>query len=100
MNALVSLFVTRPVNISIVALAFSLGYLVLRFSGLGASRRPHAVLVAAIAWWLYAAWEWLVMLRTPEADIRVDLLLIWPVFAIASAWALVGALWPRRSGRS
>jgi hypothetical protein len=46
----------------------------------------------AVAWALYAAWEWLVKVRTPEANIRVDLLLIWPVLLIASLVALVKAL--------
>jgi hypothetical protein len=38
---------------------------------------------------MYAAWEWLVLIKSPEADIRVDLLLIWPVQAILTVWALV-----------
>jgi len=33
-------------------------------------------------------WEWLVLVATPEANIRFDLLLIWPVLAIVSIWAL------------
>ena len=41
---------------------------------------------------LYATWEWLVQVRTPEANIRVDLLVIWPVLAIRSAWALFRSL--------
>jgi hypothetical protein len=28
------------------------------------------------------------MTMTPEANIRVDLLIIWPILAILSAWAL------------
>jgi hypothetical protein len=36
-------------------------------------------------------WEWLLLRKTPEADIRVDLLLIWLVIAIATAWAVVRA---------
>ena len=50
------------------------------------------LLVAAGAWLAYAAWEWLVQARTPEANIRVDLLLIWPVLAILSMWAVFRAL--------
>jgi hypothetical protein len=30
-------------------------------------------------WGVYAAWEWLVLVKTAEANIRVDILLIWPV---------------------
>jgi len=49
-------------------------------------------LASAATWLLYALWEWLVNVRTPEANIRVDLLLIWPVLAALSAWALFRAL--------
>ena len=48
--------------------------------------------MAAGAWALYAAWEWLVQVRTPEANIRVDLLVIWPALALLSAWGLFRAL--------
>ena len=40
----------------------------------------------------FACWEWLVITRTPEADIRVDLLLIWPIGLIVITWALVRLL--------
>ena len=50
------------------------------------------LLLAAGGWLLYAAWEWLVLTKTPEANIRVDLLVIWPVLAILSLWALFRAL--------
>jgi hypothetical protein len=68
------------------------GYLALRFTALGASRRPRPLLAAAVAWALYALWERTVQVRTPEANIRVDLLLIWPVFAVLSAWDLFRSL--------
>ncbi|MEZ5285379.1 MAG: hypothetical protein R2712_11355 [Vicinamibacterales bacterium] len=50
------------------------------------------LLWAACAWLLYAAWEWLIQVRTPEANIRVDLLVIWPVLAILTFWAVMRAL--------
>jgi hypothetical protein len=75
-----------------VALVFLAGHLLLRLTALGAGRHPRPLLFVAVAWALYAAWEWLVKVRTPEANIRVDLLLIWPVLLIASLVALVKAL--------
>jgi hypothetical protein len=75
-----------------VALVFLAGHLLLRLTALGAGRHPRPLLSVALAWALYAAWEWLVKVRTPEANIRVDLLLIWPVLLIASLVALVKAL--------
>jgi hypothetical protein len=92
MKLLASLFVGKPLNILLVAALFFAGYLVLRQSSVAAGRRPHALLAAVVAWAVYAAWEWAVQIRTPEANIRVDLLLIWPVLAIVSAWSLVRAL--------
>jgi len=91
MEPLASLFVGKPLNILALAVLFLAGYLALRFTALGISRHPRSLLIATIAWGLYAAWEWLVQIRTPEANIRVDLLVIWPVLAILSAWMLFRA---------
>ena len=92
MEFLASLFVGKPLPILGVGLVFLAGHLVLRLTALGAGRHPRPLLWAFAAWALYAAWEWLVRVRTPEANIRVDLLLIWPVLAIVSLVALVKAL--------
>jgi len=74
-----------------MAIVFLFGCLLLRFTALGTGGHPRSLLIAAAAWGLYAAWEWLVQFRTPEADIRVDLLVIWPVLAIISMWAVFRA---------
>lgn len=92
METLSALFVGRPLNILAVALAFLAGHLLLRLTSLGVSRHPRPLLFAAAAWALYAAWEWLVKARTPEANIRVDLVLIWPALLIVSIVAAVRAL--------
>jgi len=91
MELLVSLFVGKPLNILALAVLFLAGYLTLRFTTFGTNRYPRALLIASTAWGLYAAWEWLVQIKTPEANIRVDLMVIWPVLAILSAWALFRA---------
>ena len=88
MELLASLFVGKPLNILVVAVVFFAGYLMLRFKALGIIRHRRWLLVASTAWGIYAAWEWLVQIKTPEANIRVDLLVIWPVLAILSIWAL------------
>ena len=92
MEALASLFVGKPLSILGVAAVFLAGHLFLRLSALGAGRHPRPLLVAAAAWGIYAAWEWLVRVRSPEANIRVDLLLVWPVLMIFSIVAVVKAL--------
>ena len=92
MEFLASLFVGKPLNILVVSAFFFAVYFALRFTILGGGRLPRPLLAVAIAWALYAAWEWLVQVRTPEANIRVDLIVMWPVLAILSAWALFRAL--------
>jgi hypothetical protein len=85
---LAALLVGRPFRIAAVAACLIAGYGLVRASRYGPSRKPGPLLVAAAAWLVYAGWEWLVVARTPEANIRVDLLVIWPVLAVLSAWAL------------
>jgi hypothetical protein len=40
----------------------------------------------------YAAWEWLLLRQSPEADIRFDLLVIWLVISGSTVWAFVRAV--------
>jgi hypothetical protein len=89
---LASPFVGKPLNILAVGLVFLAGNLLLRYTALGAGRHPRPLLWAAAAWAVCAAWEWLVKVRTPEANIRVDLLILWPVMLVVSIVALVKAL--------
>ena len=88
MQLLAAGFVGKPLVIALVALAFFAAWLTLRTSR---SKPDSTPLLIAAAWALYAAWEWLVLVRTPHADIRVDLLLIWPVVGLLSLWALFRA---------
>jgi hypothetical protein len=92
MQSIASLFVQKPLNILAIAAVFALGYLLLRFTPAGENKQASALLVPAVAWALYAAWEWLIVWRTPEANIRVDLLLIWPVLLVLSVWFSIRAL--------
>lgn len=88
MDLLVSLFVVKPPAILTVAGGFLADYLALRFLWPGVAHHPCALLFGAIAWGIFAGWEWLVLLRTPEASIRVDLLVIGPVLLLPSSWSL------------
>lgn len=90
MDLLAALLVGQPLHILVVALVFLIAYGALRIAGPAGRRRPtRPLLIAAVGWMASAAWEWLVLVRTPEADIRVDLLLIWPMLAVLSAWGLL-----------
>ena len=91
MEMLSSLFVSRPLNIMAVACLFLVGHFLLRFTGIGLKRHPRALLVVAAVWASYAVWEWLVAAFTPEANIRADLLLIWPIVLITSIWFVIRA---------
>lgn len=88
-KALASLFVGRPLTILSVAGLLAAVAAVLALIPVREGWRPWFLLVAAGGWALYAAWEWLVTARTPDADIRVDLLVIWPALAILTVWAAV-----------
>ena len=89
MDRFVSLFIGNPKHILTVAFVFLAAYLLLRFTQTGKTRHPGSLLIASSAWGVYAAWEWLVHTKTPEANIRVDLLVIFPVLLIISAWGLI-----------
>ena len=92
MQFLASLLVGKPLHILGVAALFLIGHFVAQVSGTGSGRHPRALLVVVGAWLLYAAWEWLVLVRTPEANIRVDLILLWPVLLVVSIWFTIRAL--------
>jgi uncharacterized membrane protein YjjP (DUF1212 family) len=92
MELLASLLVGKPENILIVSIAFLVAYLIPRFTAPAKQRRFRPFVVASVAWGIYAAWERLVQATTPEANIRVDLLVIWPIVAILSAWTLYRVL--------
>lgn len=89
METLSRFFVQQPLHILAVALV----HLVLWAAVLGgrfpAVRHPHVLLVPALVWLAYAAWEWLVLVKTPEANIRVDLMVIWPLLVILTIYAVV-----------
>lgn len=52
------------------------------FAALWLATRAHGALLAALVWLLYAPYEYLMYARilcSGECNIRVDLLLLWPV---------------------
>ena len=89
MEFLASLFVNQPLHVLLVACVYLVVWIALRLAGVPAGRRPSALLVPAVFCFLYAGWEWLVTTRTPEANIRMDLLIIWPALFILTVWAVV-----------
>ena len=91
MEALSRFFVQQPLHILAVAVVHFVFWALLRFGRIPALRHADAILVPAFAWLAYAAWEWLVLIKTPEANIRVDLMVIWPLLVIVTIWAWIRA---------
>lgn len=89
MDTLSRFFVQQPLHILSVALVHFVLWAALRFGKIPVVRHPNALLLPALAWIAYAAWEWLVLVKTPEANIRVDLLIIWPLLVILTIWAML-----------
>ena len=84
--------VGKPLNILVVSAVIMIIYLIIRINRPENIRLHRSFLVLTIAWCLYAAWEWLVLFHTPEANIRVDLLIIWPILAFLSILAFIQVL--------
>jgi hypothetical protein len=59
--------------------------------GLWALSRSRVVLVTAFLWVAYLAWE-LFVTEGPDANIRLDLLLIYPALLVMSVWAVIAGV--------
>jgi hypothetical protein len=79
-------FVQHPARILALGSIFVFAWVVLRFGSPGVRANP--LLWPAAYCLVFAGWEWLVMTRTPEANIRVDLLLVWPLLLVLTVWSL------------
>ena len=97
MSEPLNLFVHEPLSILALAMLYLVVWGALRSSHLG--RRANPLLLPCIFCLAFAVWEWLVSTRTPEANIRVDLLLIWPALLVMTAWALIRIVRKREPGR-
>ena len=87
--------VGNPVLILLIGVPFFAAYVLVGKRG-SERLRAKALLIPAIAWTLWAVWEFFVTRFSPEANIRVDLLLIVPIVLILSVVGIVGVFWPKR----
>lgn len=85
MGTTLSWLIGRPLVILLVAAAWALAALEL-------PRGRRALTANSMAWFTFACWEALVEALTPEANIRVDLLLIAPLLSGLGVWGLVTIL--------
>lgn len=91
MEMLFSLYPQSPLGNFIIAAIFFAGYWLLRASP---SVYGRGLWLPAIAWLVAALWELVITLFSPEANIRVDLLVIIPLLLLLSLWGIVRAfLW-------
>jgi len=89
MNRFLGYFVHQPLRIIALAALYFAAWAMLHYVFPRGRLRGTRFLVPGFFPLGFAAWEWTVMTRTPEADIRVDLLVIWLVLAILTLWALI-----------
>lgn len=94
MDTLLSFYPHNPALILLISGIFFVGYLLLR-NAKGVN--PRGLLLPATAWLVAALWEELIVIFSPEANIRVDLLLILPLLLILSLWGIVRTFWWRRA---
>jgi hypothetical protein len=93
-----TIFVEHPERSALIAGIFFVLWLLLRNRGAsGNPWRDRGLLISATAWSLYAIYEFVVNWVTPEADMRIDMLVIVPILLVATIVGIVLAVpWPRR----
>lgn len=89
MNTIVGPFIQNPAGIFLVSGLFFAAYMLTKGKSMIAN--PKGLLWPATAWAIWAIWEFLIVWFSPEANIRVDLLLIVPIIAISILWGLYSA---------
>lgn len=88
-EGLAALLVQQPGNILVVASCHFALWLLCHLTVMRDAPRANVLWIPGVLWLAYAAWEWLVLVKSPEANIRVDLLLIWPLIALVTLWAMI-----------
>jgi hypothetical protein len=83
--------VQQPAHILLVAAANLALWATCHATVLRTRPKSNVLWVPALLWLAFSAWEWLVLVKSPDANIRVDLLLILPVIGLVTLWAFVRA---------
>lgn len=88
------LFVWHPGRIIAVACIFFIGFVL---SALLHRSRSWPLLIPAIAWGMYAPWE--AYCQSQKYDIRIDLLLLYPILVVATIGGVLMTLRSRGDGQ-
>jgi hypothetical protein len=83
-------FVWHPERIAVVAVTL----LIIAIVAFARRLRAWPLFVAASAWAALVPWEYHCKVR--EANIRIDLLSIWPLLVIITGWGLIAGFRRRR----
>ena len=82
----VRFLITHPERIAAIATIFVVAFIILwRIK----NHKSWSLLTNAILWTAFALWEWLILVNTPEANIRFDLLIIYPVLFVSTIWGII-----------
>lgn len=84
---LINQLISDPGLLLLIGLLFTGAYLILRNRS-GGTLNPRALLWPGMAWTFWAIWELAIARFSPEANIRVDLLLIIPLVVIVTLYGL------------
>ena len=97
MGTFTNFFVGQPLVQLAIGVIFLIAYFLTKNNP---NLRAKALLPPTILWLAWAAWEWGVLRFSPEASIRVELLIILPVTLIVSVVAVIMFFLKPKTGAS
>jgi hypothetical protein len=86
MEAFTNIFVGQPKVELGIGVIFLITYFLTRNKP---NLRAKSLIMPAALWLIWAVWEWSILRFSPEANIRVDLLIILPVVLIVSILRII-----------
>jgi hypothetical protein len=86
METFTNFFVGQPLVQLVISGLFFVVYFLTMYNP---NLRAKTLLTPAVLWLAWGVWEWAITRLSPEANIRIDLLIIFPVVFIVSIVAIV-----------
>lgn len=82
-------FIAHPERIAALATMFFVAFLILT---LVKNYRCWPLLINTGLWTAFALWEWSILAFSNDANIRVDLLIIYPILLASTIWSIFTAI--------